>query len=410
MRFQSPESYDSYDSFSRSASPSRSPPRRRYSFTPPRRRETREEGERREERETNVQDLPPFFPSRYEKEVPLPSELVNEPFSFFDNGLRPEIVKPRPKFRFEIEDNGVVIVTTHSGRVLARPSRPSLHLPEKRSTNVSVATVYDTYGLEVTYSFLKHVYKHKYQSENKWLLAYLEGSLLVLWPESEPVVSDNSPSRILYLCCQIMRELEHLESKLLKMLAPVQASTTRFPDEVLAKILGSERVSKQIASEVRYDRCRTMPTLPELEAEYQRMEDSGRDTGVILLDEDAYVLGWGSDEPWSLERDGDDFIFIRWNERTDMYARESQTKTYPLDVYAAVFKSRGCSEVQSVIWMLEDIVEKTKTVNESNIDLVCSWFLQLSFELNKGRNATFSMEELGQQLQVLLRTVIERYR
>lgn len=100
----------------------------------------------------NVSNLPPFWLLAPPDRVPIPEELLNEPYTYDDNGLRPEIRQVgRSKFRFEIADSGTP--TCIVGRQLITrvesPRRRYHAMPSKRRTSVSVINVYDAYGLDI---------------------------------------------------------------------------------------------------------------------------------------------------------------------------------------------------------------------------------------------------------------------
>lgn len=225
------------------------------------------------ELERNVRNLP-FFVLRPSdvSEAEMPSDLVNEPYAFIDNGARPEIIRSRPKFQYQIVRGDVSctigtgpseLKTKWSGHT--RPAlNPTYGSPAKASTNISVVTVYDTYGLSVVYAYLKHLYNRKYNaSYPAWLYVYLEGSLLVLRSDFQTTDELRSvgTAYVLYLCSLLLSELSILDAKQPKMqgsLESVEEGT--LPPEVLAQIIRSQRVAKPIASQVRVENAQQART------------------------------------------------------------------------------------------------------------------------------------------------------
>lgn len=101
----------------------------------------------------------------------LPLELLNEPFADNDNGLRVEIIVSRPLFWFEIS---MPLTRVRIGRrevICVSTSR----YPAKHTSNVSLQTVYDTYGLVITLLFMKHL-RSLSEVDEKSIYAYIEGS------------------------------------------------------------------------------------------------------------------------------------------------------------------------------------------------------------------------------------------
>lgn len=196
-----------------------------------------------------------FFPS-YLEEVSLPVELENEPYSFEDNGYRPEITKRRTDFFFQVTARAVC--TIGRKRIigpLQRAISPGATHPVKSSTKISVLTVYDTYGLAIAHKYLESLY-YRSQVNPEWILVYLVGSLYAIDPSITEDVIDSSKYHILYLCTLIMRGLENMdkrEPKMMGQLSDVPEGT--LPADILSAIIGSRRVSKAIASDVQDRVC-----------------------------------------------------------------------------------------------------------------------------------------------------------
>lgn len=210
-----------------------------------------------------IEKLPEFFPS-YLDDVPLPNELRNEPFALVDTKLRPEIRLSRRRFVFEIEGDSRPVCTVGSSVIRGTPPLLASEVPVnmKRRSNVSVLSVYETYGLEIAYSYLHFLYTVKYlRYAPQWLTIYLLGSLLEI--EGRTIITASDPGdkyKTLYLCSTIMRALEHRDSMQPKLRSPLRSVPEgTLPPDVLSRILDSTRVSKTIAKDVRGERCNAVP-------------------------------------------------------------------------------------------------------------------------------------------------------
>ena len=190
----------------------------------------------------------------------LPEELLNEPWTFDDTGLRLELKSRRPKFLFKIDEEGVascIVGTSYIG------DQDLGGLPDnfdgarmKRTSNISVLSVYSNYGLDITYEYLWYLYHNKHpRLAVAWLTTYLASSLdEILGPERalsfRHKLSDTSPYHAIYLCSEIMRLLEqrdNREPKLVSDLTDVPEGT--LPADLLARVIGSARISKELALE-----------------------------------------------------------------------------------------------------------------------------------------------------------------
>ena len=350
---------------------------------------------------------PPFFLSHLKTEVPLPKELYNEPFSFYDNGFRPEIVTVRSRFLFQII-NSVPVCTVGSFKIKGSVSQVSTPQAKSRSI-VSVLSVYDTYGLEVTYAYLKHLYGHKYnQDAPSWLATYLEGSLVAIMPSYE-IATEDEPTAVLYYSLLIFTELQRIDREKFRPLRSLEPSSV-LPDEILARVIGSKRVSKDLAAAVASDRCTSVPTLDELEAvhNYQQV----RDERVVQTSDGIYVAA-----NQGLERQDNTFYLSKRPIQGPSPYADYEVANYPLEDYITVFEQRGCKKVSAIIVrMLEGVLRDITPLTELNIDLVCSWFLTLNIyqglvlPKNEQDVTTLSAQELWNITRDLLSKAIQFYR
>ncbi|CAH6419534.1 Hypothetical protein POVR2_LOCUS38 [uncultured virus] len=192
---------------------------------------------------------PSFFNSHLQ-EVDLPLELYNEPYSWYDNEYRAEIVTLRDEFRYEIRGS-TATCSIRDGMI--EGEEQDYTTPSKATSNVSVLTVYDTYGLQVTYAFLKNLYSRKYQQDAPdWLMIYLEGSMMAIDPAYEES-GYQGPYSILYLCLLIYSELELIDRETFRPLDSLEPSSM-LPTDIVARITGSERISKAVTLATRTNR------------------------------------------------------------------------------------------------------------------------------------------------------------
>lgn len=190
-------------------------------------------------------------------EVQLPIELLNQPFTLEDNGHRMLNTSrvQRASFSFEITHKEVQFrvgdisysVTVEVNMLLA-----------KTKSNISVITIYDQYGLSVTYEFLKHLHqvKGKHQFWNPaWLSAYLDASLLALNPELKvDLATISCLDDIAVKSSYLLNELAHLDSLQLKMTEELQQADCNMPAEILALITNNPTLSKSIYDSVQQER------------------------------------------------------------------------------------------------------------------------------------------------------------
>lgn len=116
----------------------------------------------------------PFHPSCYIPEVDLSTELLNELFSFQDNE---HIVKKifqtrRDDFTFDIFQHAVVRCKIGDKCTI------SASMPTKNRSKVSIASVYDVYGLELASAFLRNLFTRV--DSARWIVTYLIAYMFIL--------------------------------------------------------------------------------------------------------------------------------------------------------------------------------------------------------------------------------------
>ena len=183
----------------------------------------------------------------------LPEELLNEPYTYRDSGLRPEYKIQRPFFLFSAFEGGGASCIVGSSRISVSEGQSySLAIPlEKCVSRFSVVSVYDTYGLRITYEFLKHLYFQK-RYRSSWLVTYLRGSLAIL--DLGTLDSTHENADVMHWCSLLLSRLSELDSKQPRPIEQVTSSSV-LPIEMLALITNSVRLSKNVAREVISQRC-----------------------------------------------------------------------------------------------------------------------------------------------------------
>lgn len=184
--------------------------------------------------------------------IGLPEELSNEPYTYNDSGLRPEYKIRRPFFHFTALEGGGAVCVVGSTRICVDGGQSyTLAIPlEKSVSRFSVVSVYDTYGLAVTYEFLKYLYLQKCYHSG-WLVTYLRGSLAQLDPGTLASIETCDP---LQLSAQLLSRLVEIESKQPRSAEQV-TTPPALPLEMLALITNSVRLSKDLTREVLAQRC-----------------------------------------------------------------------------------------------------------------------------------------------------------
>lgn len=191
--------------------------------------------------------------------------LMNEPVDASDDGHRVEIVEPRSPFLFEIEQiscsvtyRDVVYRVVHA-RVKTRPESMW-----KTTSNVSILTVYDTYGLDVALAFLGYLVKCcEYDLNGLWIQAYLYACLHIIRGDLSSCAIGCSIENARKLASNIELELRRLDGDA-STVQRLESAPCDLPIEVLAKIINSVRVSKGIRAAVLAMRRDSEPNWREL--------------------------------------------------------------------------------------------------------------------------------------------------
>lgn len=197
-------------------------------------------------------DDTPFSYTELINLVPLHPDLANEPFSFADDGIRPDIRCRGDKFfRFSITKYEV---SFRAGDMVA--SGVNLYRSEfssdakiRESTTTSLIDIYHSYGLDMVYSLLEHIY---YVCDGYSIHLYVAGSVAMLDPDYglRLIVRPEADTELMYaatraLISHLLLKLLYIESRQPKLAEPLTTVSVTLPDEILARIVGG-RVSKSI--------------------------------------------------------------------------------------------------------------------------------------------------------------------
>lgn len=327
-----------------------------------------------------MSSLPFSFPEGT-KEVPLPLELLNEPYAMVDNGFRPEIVVRRSNFYFD------------TGRYMG-----GLAL-QKKSTRVSVLNIYDTYGLNITLSFLKYIWEEKREPVYRWrwLHAYVAESCAALG--YSPIELPNNYEAMILL---VVRHLVRLDEKYPKVIE--SDVTISLPLELVARITGSERLSKAVSKEVWRLRC--IPPLP-----CHLLTEGGSTT---TLDRDGIFSVFAGECTVELEVKRDKYTLTvdrDWDRMPDLCGVHDKVVAASLWLYYREFETIGCNADKHIGLFLDSLASRFSSVGSQNIEEACAWLVQLTadnvdgeMEIRMSKEVrVLSEEELRDELASLIK-------
>lgn len=376
-------------------------------------------------RTTTGDGRPAFFPSAFGPEVPLPQGLENEPYAFQDTGFRAELPHTRERFEFRIDEGGSAFCRVGKeelqGPRIERGRRP---LPEKRTSNVSVVSVYDVYGLQATYTYLKYLYEVKYDAHfPSWLTTYLRGSLMVLRPG--PFLYSEYEGSALLLSSLVLMEIAALDSREPKMLGELgQMKQGELPSEIVSKIVGSRRVS-QALTQRQGSGCDSTPTMQELAA----VSVDGDWDIVYRLPDGTYTKAYQDNDPEN-DVDGEPGIWefslepakVRsdsWVETVTLNPDELRDLTdavpvqYSLFHYERVFAARGCDVQDTMIRFLRGLERRMRTARIEEVNELLEWLITLLGYNPDQPRSTYVLKDFnalkGRLLDLIRRTITDFY-
>lgn len=353
----------------------------------------------------------------------LPLELLNEPFTDDDNGLRVEIIVSRPLFRFEIS-MPLTRVSIGTREVICVSAG---RCPAKRTSNVSIQTVYDTYGFAIMLLFLKHL-RSLSEVDEKSVYAYIEGSahaldLIVETDERDFVVDAilDELVRRQELAIGLTRQERELVREVLSLMgrrrdcaldehdieSHPDLSSRSLPLELVALITNSLRISKAVSTLVRARRVLIIPSIEHVSGRarltciHTRTVRSRAMSRQLTRDTAHQV----SIAKWTV----DCFCLqasIRGCARGSIvscgYADDRPSRS--LYSYHAYYRSQGCDPkvgMKTLLDWLEGEVE-TMDVNE-----LCAWTVQLISDMAV---AIYHKQVTTQELRDELRALIGKAR
>jgi RNA recognition motif-containing protein len=388
---------------------------------------------------SNFEKLYTFPDIPYFQLTTVSKELENEPYAIKDSGYRPVLRIRKKLFKFEIHPKYGKAYTT----VDSYPEFISIistidteeNYPDKLITNYSVIDVYENYGLEITYSYLKYIYYNPISIKfPDWLLAYLEGSLLVLDPNYVPglIITGEGDTDIhifnLYLSSLLLSKLMSIDNNESKIPLSVSTVIKKIPHEILSKITKSKRLSKDLANIARYDRCMKDPmTYEELDLIYKDyIESDSINPTYYAKNENIYSCLYGLDGDYfkfALEignqnkEHGPFYLTDSNNEEaieddTDTDTDEEEMgiiQQYPLFIYRKAYTERGCKTDIIEITILSLLDELSKIIiNENNYKDCCGWLVQLSVDTDSMDVMKLeNYKELESALHKVVRTAID---
>lgn len=338
--------------------------------------------------------------------VPLHSDLVNEPWTKEDTGVRADVYPSSSRPFFKCQLAGGMGVCIAGNIALSIPQLEQIDKSWKIATTLSVIDVYDAYGLETAYSYLHHLY-HLEISMNypQYLALYLVGSLAILNPECATSmykkIRKQSAAIVLAACSILLAELALLETKQpILSCSEITAHTTVLPIEILARIFNSKRISKQIAEQVTLQRRGRELRIFELQCRAIHPIISKND-----LTETTRENRWQSvmnecNKVWLMEQRGDDFIVSsRAMGLADVMLSMTKSKQV-LYSYQDYARMRNLPLKQVLSSMLREVDTK-------NEDMLCAWILMLCIENGDENELTIRRDQLLFSFEFLSKRALE---
>lgn len=344
-----------------------------------------------------------LYPPCPVREVPLHPDLVNEPYTHYDTGVRADIPdSDRPFFLFKASLDGpcscrvgqLHFDSPDQGRSCWRSNSRPDYSKYKTSSTVSIIDVYDVYGLEVACSYLRAVYTSRLSLERQdWLSNYLLGSIAVLQPEFASEFCGNHRMTIsvppLTFVSILISLLVSLDAKQPRLAFPLTRHTTTLPPEVLGKIFRSKRICTAITAAVRAKEERGACTLREGE-----IEALARHPAVQSQGSTCWLHNMEYDGAWSLSRDQYDQEFsLRFQEgRVVLTDEPSDNIIHSIHDYVSIYNRRGLDGkaiVRSELCQARDIAR------EKPRDRICALIVQLCYDTGyKESDLLFGWEEV----------------
>lgn len=334
----------------------------------------------------------------------LPLELLNEPFTNNDNGYRPEIIVPRRKFECVIDRNTISVRV--SGKLVYSIENYGSIVPIKWRSNLSIPTIYDTYGLQIALSFIQHLVDGMHKLSH--VHAYLYGCLNVLGLKAKQ--RHQSMNDIAKLIANHLVNLDkhnvvHELSSRASCLSLHSNSRLCMPLELVARLTNSLRISKSVSELVLSNREARSPPLSAV---------MGWSNDPVAIYHSSKASSPRSEDisEWALLVDSTTVSVCICNTSEDRFdivklAREVSRSpisiaSQPLASYRAYYRSIGCNVARAMSNLLASLTSRVQTM--PLVELGC-WLSQLLGDLRSPMQVASVTED---ELRVILTSLIER--
>ena len=306
--------------------------------------------------------------------------LLDEPVSDFDDGYRVEIVTPRALFLFKIGQTSCSVAyrdieySVMHAQVKTRPESMW-----KRTSNVSILTVYDTHGLDVTLLFLEYLVKRcELDLNSQWIQAYLYACLHIIQGNLCSCMIGCSNENARRIASEIGRELRALDRDVSET-GRLESAPCDLPVDVLAKIVNSVRVSKGVRAAVLVIRRDSEPSLEEL-------HDSGLPCTSLAVprDLDLHYFIVDGRRQWNVTIGHNSQQCVVSITRPAEGQASYLNRSFSIRQYVRCMQARRCANVnERVSRMLESLISD-QTLPPG------AWIAQLSCELDQPEKTFFS--------------------
>ncbi|CAH6419568.1 Hypothetical protein POVR2_LOCUS73 [uncultured virus] len=330
----------------------------------------------------------------------LPLELLNEPFVAIDNGLRAEIIVFRPQFYWSTERS-----YGYDGREQYTTSY------NKTSSNVSILNIYDTYGFDIAVTFLNYLVVVKAREYPTWALDYARESYRHMTRDRTQAVDIRGYGAVM------VQELANREAER-KVYVIRSDATCSLPIEIVAKIIPSVRLSKEVTKQVWLLRS-SIPSPRDL---VMYCNSHGLCCTTKLLRTYKYTACL-SIEPLStrfnlqvvtlennilssftLQDVPDIYPECVWN--LDLEPQEVLAAS--IGCYRQHFKSLGCKSIKKhIMRVLTHLSCKFREVTDSNIEEASAWLVQLMIDNLYRYQACENIKLDNQMIQTELAKLID---
>lgn len=294
----------------------------------------------------------------------LPRELLSEPYSYTSTDKLVRTVRRSRRFYCYIDGSGgSLCLVGHFDFYTSLNYYEDTSALRKRTSTVSVQSVYDLYGLEVTKKYLAHLQLHK---NNFWTRDYLRGSLFELTEEYR----DETSFEVLVKLLEV--ELDRVDA--CQPVLATQLVEQTLPVELLARITQRRDLSSSISKSLSSVGYVHYPTVIELES-------------LHCATDARIVVGLGTTSRNHLICGNAALLVLLCNSDGTLLQRSVESVSlcnsisieYSLSTYDK-FWSR--QDTDRMLVTLRERVCKITLSNITNSDMIeiCSWIMQLSWD------------------------------